>query len=97
RADGVVARAGGKVVKNVAGFDVSKLMVGSLGTLAIITKATFRVHPLPESTQSLAFTMPAEQVFAFVLALRDAQLEPSALAAHLDSGTATVEVTFEGF
>jgi glycolate oxidase FAD binding subunit len=97
RADGAVARAGGKVVKNVAGFDVSKLMVGSLGTLAIITKATFRLHPLPEARRALAFTAPTAQVFAFVLALREAQLEPSSIVALVNGSASRVEVTFEGF
>ncbi len=49
RADGVVAHAGGKVVKNVAGYDIGKLLAGSQGTLALITEATFRLHPLPPS------------------------------------------------
>ena len=53
RADGVAARAGGKVVKNVAGFDLSKLVVGSYGTLALVTTATLRVHPLPEASAAL--------------------------------------------
>jgi glycolate oxidase FAD binding subunit len=103
RADGVIAHAGGKVVKNVAGFDVSKLIVGSLGTLAIITKATFRVHPLPESTQRLAFNAKIDHVFPFVLALREAQLEPASIAVHLNGAAdasaaeATIEVVFEGF
>ena len=47
RADGAVARSGGKVVKNVAGYDLGKLLAGSAGTLALITDATFRLHPLP--------------------------------------------------
>ena len=48
RADGVVAKAGGRVVKNVAGYDLGKLVVGSFGTLAVITEAVFRLHPEPE-------------------------------------------------
>ena len=47
RADGVVAKAGGRVVKNVAGYDLGKLMIGSFGTLAVVTEAMFRLHPLP--------------------------------------------------
>ncbi len=47
RADGVVAKAGGRVVKNVAGYDIGKLMIGSYGTLAVVTEAVFRLHPLP--------------------------------------------------
>jgi glycolate oxidase FAD binding subunit len=47
RADGVVAHAGGKVVKNVAGYDLGKLLCGSFGTLGIVTAATLRLHPLP--------------------------------------------------
>ena len=48
RADGVVAKAGGRVVKNVAGYDLGKLVVASFGTLAVVTEAYFRLHPLPE-------------------------------------------------
>jgi glycolate oxidase FAD binding subunit len=47
RADGTVAKAGGKVVKNVAGYDLGKLFAGSAGTLGLTTEAIFRLHPLP--------------------------------------------------
>jgi glycolate oxidase FAD binding subunit len=47
--DGTVAKGGGKVVKNVAGYDLPKLFTGSLGTLGIIADATFRLHPVPET------------------------------------------------
>ena len=49
RADGTVASAGGKVVKNVAGYDLGKLFAGSYGTLGLIVEAVFRLHPLPQA------------------------------------------------
>jgi FAD/FMN-containing dehydrogenase len=52
--DGVHAKSGGVVVKNVAGYDLHKLMVGSLGTLGIITKINFRTFPAPASTRVFA-------------------------------------------
>lgn len=54
--DGLITRAGGRVVKNVAGYDLCKLYVGSLGTLAVITEATFKVQPLAKTTRNLALT-----------------------------------------
>lgn len=51
-------KTGGKVVKNAAGFDIPKLMIGSSGSLGIITEATFKVFPLPESYHSLSFSYP---------------------------------------
>src|SRR5712692_4406830 len=52
-ADGTLARSGGKVVKNVAGYDLPKLAAGSLGTLGVIAEAVFRLHPLPHEARSL--------------------------------------------
>jgi glycolate oxidase FAD binding subunit len=53
-ADGTLAKGGGKVVKNVAGYDLPKLYIGALGTLGVITSATFRLHPLPTAMRTLA-------------------------------------------
>jgi glycolate dehydrogenase FAD-binding subunit len=52
-ADGTVARAGGRVVKNVAGYDLDKLLVGSFGTLGVIVEATLKVLPLPAASDGL--------------------------------------------
>jgi glycolate oxidase FAD binding subunit len=54
RADGVVAKAGGKVVKNVAGYDFAKLLAGSFGTLGVITQAAFRLHPLARDRRTVS-------------------------------------------
>jgi glycolate oxidase FAD binding subunit len=55
---GTVARSGGKVVKNVTGYDLNKLYVGSLGTLGVLTELTFKVQPKPESERSLVARFP---------------------------------------
>ena len=99
RADGVVARGGGKVVKNVAGFDLPKLMVGSLGTLGLIADVTFRLHPLPEESSTLLVPdRKASEVWALVGSMRRAQLEPvSVVALWRSGGLFEIAVRFEGF
>jgi len=98
RADGVAARGGGKVVKNVAGFDLPRLYVGSLGTLGLITSATFRLHPLPEVSATVAVErLTGAQVRALVTATRDAQLEPTSVALLVGPGGLRLGVRFEGF
>ncbi len=80
RADGTVARSGGKVVKNVAGYDIGKLFAGSYGTLGLITEATFRLHPMPE--QSTWLTLDAadpKAAAAAVNAIAGSPLTPSAI------------------
>jgi glycolate oxidase FAD binding subunit len=57
-ADGTLARGGGKVVKNVAGYDLPKLFVGALGTLGVIVSATFRLYPLPAVSRTVLFIAP---------------------------------------
>jgi glycolate oxidase FAD binding subunit len=98
RPDGVIARGGGKVVKNVAGFDLPKLMVGSLGTLGMIATATFRLHPLPESSETLLLKKRSPAAVRELMAdLRRAQLEPAAVVAIADGAAFDVAVRFEGF
>jgi glycolate oxidase FAD binding subunit len=57
-ADGTVARSGGKVVKNVAGYDLGKLFTGSFGTLGVIASCTFRLHPLPLAQRVVSVSTP---------------------------------------
>jgi len=98
RADGVPAKGGGKVVKNVAGFDLPKMMVGSLGTLGLVATATFRLHPLPDSDMTLvARERTARGVRELTSAMRGAQLEPAAVAALLQGQLFDVAIRFEGF
>ena len=56
-ADGTIAKSGGKVVKNVAGYDLPKLATGGFGTLGVITRAVFRLHPLPRNTRTLTIAV----------------------------------------
>jgi glycolate oxidase FAD binding subunit len=99
RIDGVRAKGGGKVVKTVAGFDLPKLMCGSLGTLGLIATTIFRVHPLPESVRTVASPgLTAAEVNAVAAALRAQQLEPSSMiATRRAPGRFDVSVRFEGF
>ena len=74
-ADGTVAHTGGKVVKNVAGYDLHKLMTGAFGTLGVITSVNFRLHSIPQCTQSFTFSAPAAKPLgAWLLKLLHEQL-----------------------
>ena len=59
-AEGRIVKGGGKVVKNVTGYDTPKLHVGALGTLGVIVEATFKVVPRPEVSRALWFELPGE-------------------------------------
>ena len=95
RADGVVAKAGGKVVKNVAGYDLGKLFIGSYGTLGLITQCAFRLHPVPPARAVIRARVPDPgAAFAAVLG---AQVVPSALEVDAPpGGEVEVAVLVEG-
>jgi glycolate oxidase FAD binding subunit len=85
-ADGTIARTGGKVVKNVAGYDLCKLLTGSLGTLAVITEATFRLHPLPQHAQTFTVSAPqAAQLAPLMADIRASHLLTQALQLRGDA------------
>jgi glycolate oxidase FAD binding subunit len=90
-ADGTVASAGGKVVKNVAGYDLARLVCGSQGRLAFVARVSFRLHPLPKAARTLVVS--TDETAAVAASLLASQLQPSALDV-LHPGR--VAVLFEG-
>ncbi len=92
-ADGTIAKTGGKVVKNVAGYDLHKLMTGSFGTLGVISEVNFRLHPLESNTQT--WTAVAPEPFQFEHALRgllDSQLTPSSVQLRLSETECELDI-----
>jgi len=92
-ADGTVARSGGKVVKNVAGYDLHKLMIGAYGTLAVVTEVTFRLHSIPHSTQ--VWTLEATEADvcgAQMMKVLDSQLSVEAMQLRANAGGYALDV-----
>ncbi len=97
-ADGTVASSGGRVVKNVAGYDLPKLVTGALGTLGVITRAIFRLHPLPRERRTIScVTTDVREAQRLVVAIQNSKLAHSALQICCETEMQPrVDVLFEG-
>lgn len=97
-ADGTVARSGGHVIKNVAGYDLAKVLNGSLGSLAILAEVVVRLHPRPVTTATTAAPTDARTARALTLALMAGPLEPTAMEwlSNAESGEGELLVRMDG-
>jgi glycolate oxidase FAD binding subunit len=92
--DGRIAKAGGRVVKNVAGYDLSRLMCGSFGTLAVITSATFKLAPLPPASRTIvASCADLDEAARLALSIASQPVTPSAL--EIEAPTPRLLIRFE--
>lgn len=97
RSDGQIAKAGGRVVKNVAGYDLMKLFSGAYGTLGIVTEITLRVYPLLEKTDTVLVSGSPATIAALAEELLQSTLTPVILDIQADSKTEemTIKVQFQ--
>lgn len=97
-ADGTIAKSGGKVVKNVAGYDLPKLATGAMGTLGVITQATFRLHPLPRNARALSVAVGNPEIAqALLLTLESATLAHTALQVRFAANAEPqIDILLEG-
>jgi glycolate oxidase FAD binding subunit len=92
-ADGTIARSGGKVVKNVAGYDLHKLMTGAFGTLGIITEITFRLHAIPRHVQSFTtLSFDVEPLSQLLMKILDSHLSTQSLQLRSNSSGFVLDV-----
>ncbi|MFP7298197.1 FAD-binding oxidoreductase [Neobacillus niacini] len=80
--DGTLIRSGGKVVKNVAGYDMNKLYIGAMGTLGVVSEVTMKLRPIPKYESIVFVTFPEnnlEEIQAFAVKVLDSMIEPISL------------------
>jgi glycolate oxidase FAD binding subunit len=95
--DGTIARSGGKVIKNVAGYDLAKLVAGSHGTLGLILDVAVRLHPLPRTRATMRRdTSDADELGRVALLLSHSHLEMESLDVRWEGGTGSVFARFGG-
>jgi glycolate oxidase FAD binding subunit len=97
-ADGTLASSGGRVVKNVAGYDLPKLVTGALGTLGVITRAFFRLHPMAREMRTVScVTADVHEAQRIALEIQNSKMAHSALQICCAAGERPrVDVLFEG-
>jgi glycolate oxidase FAD binding subunit len=95
--EGALAKAGGQVVKNVAGYDLSKLVCGSFGSLAAIVSATFKLTPLPSASKTIAVNVSdVDTLGQIVRDVMSSQLEPIAFEIAVSTAPAAADVSAAG-
>ncbi len=100
-ADGTVAKSGGKVVKNVAGYDIHKLMTGSFGTLGVIVEVNFRLHPAEEHSRTWTAVAPngagnAKRFSEPLRTLMDSLMVPSSVQLRISKNEFALDVRIAG-
>lgn len=95
RSDGQIVKAGGRVVKNVAGYDLMKLLIGSYGTLGILTEVTLRVYPLPDAVQIWQLQGETTALGGGLAAILSSSLAPARCVLRLEpTGRLLLELEF---
>jgi glycolate oxidase FAD binding subunit len=89
-ADGTVAHSGGRVIKNVAGYDLARLFTGSLGALGMIAEVIFRLHPRPTASRTVRLRRAAEDAFPLSMEVCGGAIEPTAV--EWDNGELLVRI-----